>query len=91
MATSGDDLERLSGAVVLSRLSDSSDEEDDSSDSMDAFFAGMDSGEFDEVSSCSESSDSDASGEFREGTEREINPSLSGPSSRFVGAFHRFT
>ena len=37
MATRGDDLEHLSGAVVLSRLSDSSDEEDDSSDSMDAF------------------------------------------------------
>ena len=89
MATSGDDLERLSGAVVLSRLSDSSDEEDDSSDSMDAVFAGIDSGEFDEVSSCSETSDSGASGEFK--TEREINPSLPGPSSRFVGAFHRFT
>ena len=29
MATGGDDFERLSGAVVLSRLSDSSEEKDD--------------------------------------------------------------
>ena len=91
MATGGDDLERLSGAVVLSWLSDSSDEEDDSSDSMDGVFAGMDSGEFDEVSSCSEMSDSNVSGKFGEGTEREIDPSLPGPSSRSVGASRRST
>jgi len=52
MTTDGDDFERLSGAVVLSRLSDSSKEKDDSDDSLELLYTGMDASELDEVIIC---------------------------------------
>ena len=86
MATGGDDFERLSGAVVLSRLSDSSKEMDDTDDSLEVVYTGMDAGELEEVNSCDNLSDSDESGRGNEGV---IDPTLPGPSSGSVGISRR--
>ena len=85
MASGGDDFERLSGAVVLARLSNSSDEMDDSDDSLEVVYAGMDAGELEEVSSCGNLSGSDDNNESGRGNESVIDPSLPGPSSGSVG------
>jgi len=85
MATGGDDFEPLSGAVVISRVSDSGKEKNDSDDSLELLYTGMDAGELDEVSSCGNLSDSDVNNETGRGNESVINPSLPGTSSGSVG------
>jgi len=68
----------LSGAVVLSGLSDSSEEKDNSDDSLELLYTGMDADELDEVSSCGNLSLSDVRNESGRGNESMINPSLPG-------------
>jgi len=76
MASFGGDFERLSGAVVLSRLSNSSEEVNDNDDSLEVLYTGMDAGELDEMSSCNNLSGSDVSNDCGRENENEIDPGL---------------
>ena len=89
MATGVGDLTTIAAEDLLVRLSDSGEETDDSDDSFDILEAGMDAGEFDEVSYNCEMGDIDNYNDEDDcsitGSAAHYDLSLPGPSTAPVG------